>query len=317
MDTGIFEDILTITDKKKAKEIKQKIQEVKPEEIEISKIKNPRFHDRTYVSPERIASLAENIKEYGLAQPIVVRRLEDGSYERIIGYIRIKAFEYLGKEKIPAVVLDVDEETALALMISENAQREDLNDYDKLLSHLEYLSFILKKDKQEVIKLVRRIFNYISGNIKELSPEERKAGQIIEKTLKKLSGTNLRTFIERLKILNVAPQIQEAIRKHGWSYSLAVEVNKIRHHPEKMKQLIQEIIDNNLSKKEVEQRVKKILGEEAEKRVKNPFKESFREINKKVSKIYPNLPPQERKKVEKILEKKLQEIYKLLEEYER
>ncbi|NPA17291.1 MAG: ParB/RepB/Spo0J family partition protein [Aquificae bacterium] len=316
MDTGIFDDVISSPKVKKVKKAIQTIQEVKPEEIEISKIKNPRFHDRSYVNPERVAALAENIQAYGLAQPIVVRRLPDGSYERIIGYIRIKAFEYLKRDRIPAVILDVDEETALALMISENAQREDLNDYDKLMSHLEYLSFILDMEKEDVIRLARKIFNYISGNIKELSPEERKKGQLIEKTLQKLSGTNLRTFIERLKILNVAPEIKEAIRKHGWSYSLAIEVNKLRGMPEKMKALIKEIIENDLSKKEVQHRVRQILGEEADKRIKNPFKETFRDLNKRVSQVYRKLPEAEKRKVERMLEKKLQEIYRLLEKYE-
>ncbi|WP_457624639.1 ParB/RepB/Spo0J family partition protein [Persephonella sp.] len=316
MDTGIFDDVISSPKVKKVKKAIQTIQEVKPEEIEISKINNPRFHDRSYVSPERVAALAENIQAYGLAQPIVVRRLPDGSYERIIGYIRIKAFEYLKRDRIPAVILDVDEETALALMISENAQREDLNDYDKLMSHLEYLSFILDMEKEDVIRLARKIFNYISGNIKELSPEERKKGQLIEKTLQKLSGTNLRTFIERLKILNVAPEIKEAIRKHGWSYSLAIEVNKLRGMPEKMKALIKEIIENDLSKKEVQHRVRQILGEEADKRIKNPFKETFRDLNKRVSQVYRKLPEAEKRKVERMLEKKLQEIYRLLEKYE-
>ncbi len=316
MDLGIFDDILETPKAKKVKEIKQVIEEVKPEEIPISKIRPPRFHDRSYVSEERISSLAENIKEFGLAQPIVVRKLEDGSYERIIGYIRLKAFEYLGRDKIPAVVLDVDEETALALMISENAQREDLNDYDKLISHLEYLSFVLGTDKEDVIKTARKIFNYISGNIKELSQEDRRKGQIIEKTLKKLSGTNLRTFIERLKMLNVAQEIKEAIKKYGWSYSLAIEVNKLRNYPEKMRRLIEEIIRDNLTKKEVEVKVREILGEEAERRVKNPFKESFKEINRKVSKIYSKLSEKDRAKIEKTIQKKLSEIEQILERYE-
>jgi len=316
MDTGIFDDVISSPKVKKVKKAIQTIQEVKPEEIEISKIKSPRFHDRSYVSPERITALAENIQAYGLAQPIVVRRLPDGSYERIIGYIRIEAFKYLKKDRIPAVILDVDEETALALMISENAQREDLNDYDKLMSHLEYLSFILDMERDDVIRLTRKIFNYISGNIKELSPEERRKGQLIEKTLQKLSGTNLRTFIERLKILNVAPEIKEAIKKYGWSYSLAIEVNKLRGMPEKMRALIDEIIKYDLSKKEVQQRVYQLLGEEADRRIKNPFKETFRDLNKRVSNIYRKLPEPEKKEVEKLLEKKLQEIYKLIERYE-
>ncbi|WP_457623591.1 ParB/RepB/Spo0J family partition protein [Persephonella sp.] len=316
MDISIFDDIIDTPKTEKIKKATETINEVKPVEIPISEIKNPKFHDRSYVSKEKIISLAENIKEYGLAQPIVVRKLPDGSYERIIGYIRLKAFEYLGRDRIPAVVIDVDDETALALMISENAQREDLNDYDKLISHIEYLSFILNKDKEEVIKIARRIFNFISGNIKDLTPEERKEGKIIEETLKKLSGTNLRTFIERLKMLNVHEDIKEAIKKHGWSYSLAIEVNKLRNYPEKMRELIKEIIEKDLSKKEVELRVKEILGEEAEKRIKNPFKESFKGMNRKVSKIYSKLPDKERNKIEKIIQKKLSEIEEILEKYE-
>ncbi|NPA58073.1 MAG: ParB/RepB/Spo0J family partition protein [Aquificae bacterium] len=315
MDTGIFEDVLSTVQSKKIKKAVQTIQEVEPQEIEISKIKDPRFHDRSYVNPERIVALAENIKAYGLAQPIVVRRLADGSYERIIGYIRIKAFEYLKKDRIPAVILDVDEETALALMISENAQREDLNDYDKLMSHLDYLSFVLKKDREEVIRLARKIFNYISGNVKELTEEEKMEGQVIEKTLRRLSGTNLRTFIERLKILSVHPSIKEAIRKHGWSYSLAVEVNKLRHLPDKMEKLIQEIVEKGLSKSQVQEKVREILGEDAERRIKNPFKDSLMEINRKISRLYRKLPPEEKKKVEKAVEKKLQEINRILEKY--
>ncbi|MDQ7056354.1 MAG: hypothetical protein Q9M89_07850 [Persephonella sp.] len=167
-----------------------------------------------------------------------------------------------------------------------------------------------------MIKISRKIFNYISGNIKSLTEEERREGQIIEKTLQKLSGTNLRTFIERLKILNVASEIKEAIKKHGWSYSLAIEVNKLRNYPEKMKALIEEIVRNNLTKKEVERKVKDILGEEAEKRVKNPFKDSFREINKRFSSIYRKLPEEEKRKIEKLIERKLREIYSIIEKYE-
>lgn len=89
-------------------------------------VSNPR-QPRQQFDPEKLAELAESIKEQGVIQPIVVRPVED-SYELVAGERRYRAVEKLGWKTIPSIILELtDNETALELSLIENIQREDLN----------------------------------------------------------------------------------------------------------------------------------------------------------------------------------------------
>jgi ParB family chromosome partitioning protein len=296
----------------KVEEIKEKIDKIEPVNIDIFNIKNPKFHDRTYINPASIVELAENIEKYGLAQPIIVRELKNGDYERIIGYRRLKAFEYLyNKTKdesyrnIPAVVLDVDEKTALALMISENIHRENLTDYDRVYSATQYIAFKFDKSIDYMKKIMDRWSYYLTNknSKKGLSDEEIELLEKTENILKSFRIKSLRTYREMLKLLNVEPEIKEAIEKYGWSYPLAIEVNKLRPKKEKMLELIDRIINENLGFSEVKAIVRKELGEPEK---LNPFKNVSRKLANKFNK----LPESKQKEIEKYISK----IEKILEE---
>jgi len=296
----------------KVEEVKQKLNEIEPTNIDIFSIKNPKFHDRTYINPVSIVELAENIEEYGLAQPIIVRKLENGEYERIIGYRRLKAFEHLyNKTKddkyknIPAVVLDIDEKTALALMISENIHRENLTDYDRVYSATQYIAFKFDKSIDYLKKFMDRWSYYLSNknSKKGLTEEEIELLENVEKILKSFRIKSLRTYREMLKLLNVEPEIKEAIEKYGWSYPLAIEVNKLRNKKEKMLELIERIINENLGFSEVKAIVRKELGEPEK---INPFQN----VSKKLAKRFNKLPKSKQKEIEKYISK----IEKILEE---
>ncbi|MSR29459.1 MAG: ParB/RepB/Spo0J family partition protein [Phycisphaerales bacterium] len=88
-----------------------------------------RFDDRT------LQGLADSITQNGLLQPIVVRRLSvpRGTmiYELIAGERRMRAFEKLGKVRIPAIIRLVDEKSSGVLALVENIQREDLNPIER------------------------------------------------------------------------------------------------------------------------------------------------------------------------------------------
>ena len=306
-----FEDF-DIDYEAKVEEVKEEINKIEPENIDIFSIKNPKFHDRTYINDVSIIELAENIQEYGLAQPIIVRKLDDGSYERIIGYRRLKAFEYLynktGDPKfknIPAVILDIDEKTALALMISENIHRENLTDYDRVYSATQYLAFKFDKPIEFFKKFMDRWSYYLSNkkSKKGLSDEELKLLESMEKILKSFRIKSLRTYREMLKLLNVESEIKEAIEKYGWSYPLAIEVNKLRNKKEKMINLINKIIEEDLGFAEVKAIVRKELGEPEN---INPF----RTVSKKIARKFSKLPKSKQKEIEKYIKK----IEKILEE---
>lgn len=97
-----------------------------PQGIRLSDIEpNPR-QPRQDFDPAALEELAQSIRENGVITPITLRRTGD-TYQIIAGERRWRASRMAGLHEIPAVVLDVDENTAYALALIENLQREDLN----------------------------------------------------------------------------------------------------------------------------------------------------------------------------------------------
>jgi len=97
------------------------------EDIPIEFIRPGKYQPRTYFAEESIAELSDSIKAQGVIQPIVLRLIADDSYEIIAGERRWRAAQLAGLEKVPAVIRAVDDESALAMSLIENIQREDLN----------------------------------------------------------------------------------------------------------------------------------------------------------------------------------------------
>ena len=80
---------------------------------------------------EALRSLADSIAENGVLQPILVRRIRDHSYELIAGERRWRATKLLGRETIPAVILDATSRQSAIFAILENIQRKDLNLFEE------------------------------------------------------------------------------------------------------------------------------------------------------------------------------------------
>ena len=80
---------------------------------------------------DTIAELAASIREHGVLQPILVRPLPENRYQLIAGERRWRASKEAGLATIPALVEDIDDETALEIAIIENLQREDLSPLDE------------------------------------------------------------------------------------------------------------------------------------------------------------------------------------------
>ena len=83
---------------------------------------------RTDFDKEALQELAESIRAQGVLQPVMVRPLDDsGKYEIIAGERRWRAAQLVGLHEIPAVVRELDDQTAMCIALIENIQREDLN----------------------------------------------------------------------------------------------------------------------------------------------------------------------------------------------
>jgi ParB family transcriptional regulator, chromosome partitioning protein len=95
--------------------------------LPVSRIRPGRYQPRTRMGQEALAELAASIKTQGLIQPVLVRPVDRDRYELIAGERRWRAAQMAGLQEIPALVREVADESALAMSLIENIQRENLN----------------------------------------------------------------------------------------------------------------------------------------------------------------------------------------------
>lgn len=98
-----------------------------PRELELDALAPGRFQPRQQMDPAALAELAESIRSQGVIQPILVRPLGAGRFEILAGERRWRAAAMAGLGRVPVLVRDVPDRTALAMALIENIQREDLN----------------------------------------------------------------------------------------------------------------------------------------------------------------------------------------------
>lgn len=96
-------------------------------QLPVAMLQPGRYQPRTKMDDEAISELAESLKSQGMIQPILARSLSDGRYEIIAGERRWRAAQRAGLIDVPVLIREVPDESALAMALIENIQREDLN----------------------------------------------------------------------------------------------------------------------------------------------------------------------------------------------
>jgi ParB family chromosome partitioning protein len=98
-----------------------------PHVLKLAHLQPGKYQPRTRMDEGSLYALAESIKAQGVMQPVLVRPLSGGHYEIIAGERRARAAKLAGLDAIPVLVKDVPDESAAAMALIENIQREDLN----------------------------------------------------------------------------------------------------------------------------------------------------------------------------------------------
>ena len=133
--------------------------------IPVEDISPSPYQPRVQMDNESLKELASSIKDKGVVQPIIVRSLGNDKYEIIAGERRLRASKLAGLSEVPAIVKEVDDAESMALAITENIQREDLNvielarAYSILMSQFnltqEQLSQTVGKSRPAVANILR------------------------------------------------------------------------------------------------------------------------------------------------------------------
>lgn len=96
------------------------------QQLSLSELVPFKDHPFRVVDDDRMKETVESIREYGVLVPIIVRPMDDGSYEIVSGHRRKRACELAGVEEIPAIVRDLDDDEATIIMVDSNLQRENI-----------------------------------------------------------------------------------------------------------------------------------------------------------------------------------------------
>ncbi len=95
--------------------------------VPLARLQPGKYQPRTRMNAEALGELADSIRAQGMMQPILVRSIGDDRYEIIAGERRFRAAQMAGLSDVPVLVRNVPDESALAMALIENIQREDLN----------------------------------------------------------------------------------------------------------------------------------------------------------------------------------------------
>ncbi len=143
-----------------------------PVELPIHQIKSNRHQPRTRFTNKAMEELVASIRIHGVVQPIVVRPMEEGTYEIVAGERRVKAALKAGLSLIPAVVRDADDGEALEIALVENILREDLCPIVDARAFITLIE-IYGLSQEEVGKRVGRDRSTVSNTLRLLTlPDE-------------------------------------------------------------------------------------------------------------------------------------------------
>jgi ParB family chromosome partitioning protein len=142
--------------------------------VPVERIKPSPFQPRREFDKVALEELAQSIRVHGILQPIVGRKLKNGTIELISGERRWRAAQMAGLFEVPVILKEKEDMEVLQLAIIENIQREDLNPIDEALSYLRLIEEFALTQAQ-VAEKVGRERSSIANSLRLLSlPEELK-----------------------------------------------------------------------------------------------------------------------------------------------
>lgn len=192
--------------------------------INIDLIIPNRFQPRLSFDEKALNELAESIKQHGIIQPLIVRQLAD-KYEIIAGERRYKAATLAGLSTVPVIVTNLSDAKSAEVALVENIQRKNLSSIE------EALSYKRKIDKDN----------------------------LTQEQLAKLLGLSQSTVANRLRLLNLSNEVQDALLKEKISERHARSLLQISDK-NKQTELLNRIITERLTVRQLDEIIKKELS---------------------------------------------------------
>lgn len=199
-------------------------------EIEVGRIKDNPYQPRLAMDEDSLKDLASSVRQHGVLQPVIVTKIikdtdrgQQVEYQLVAGHRRLAAAKLAGLPNIPAIVRDSTDQQKLELALVENIQRADLNALERAKG-FKQLQEEFDLTHEDIGKKVGKSREYVSNS---------------------------------LRLLNLPEEVQRSLSQGRISEGHARSIAGVKN-PAAQKALFDEMIANNLSVRQIEQRAREI-----------------------------------------------------------
>ena len=173
--------------------------------VNLNEIEPNEEQPRKQFEKESLNELKESIEQFGIIQPIIVRKKED-KYEIIAGERRWRAAKEAKLEEIPCIIKEIDDKEAMKLALIENIQREDLNPIEEASAYKSLMENY-KLTQEDLAKTIGKSRSYIGNTVRLLKLDEGIIQNIAEGKLSSSHGRALLAIPNKKERLKTADEI--------------------------------------------------------------------------------------------------------------
>ena len=204
-------ELASVDDLFSTEESRQDEQLEKIQEIPLSELHPFKDHPFKVKDDDAMIETADSIKKYGVLVPAIARPLPDGGYELVAGHRRRRASELAGKETMPVIVRDLDDDAATIIMVDSNLQRENLLPSERAFAY---------KMKLEAIK-----HQGARTDLTSVQVEQKSGGRWSRSILAEELGTSEAKVQRFIRLTFLVPQLLSLVDAGRMKMLPAVEVS--------------------------------------------------------------------------------------------
>ena len=208
-------DDLFKTDEERQADTQERVQS-----LPLDKLEPFPNHPFKVIDDDKMLETVESIKERGVLVPILVRPTNDGNFEIVSGHRRHHASLLAGKTEIPAIVREMDDDTAILLMVDSNLQREELLPSEKAFAYKMKLD-AMKRQGQRTDLTSAQIGRKLNGKeSRELLADQ--------------TGESRNQISRYIRLTNLIPDLLNRVDNKTIAFNAAVEVSYLTEPEQKM-----------------------------------------------------------------------------------
>lgn len=160
---------------------------------------------------EEMQKMVESVKTYGVLTPLIVRPRAEGGYEMIAGHRRKHACELAGVETMPVIVREMDDDTAVILMVDSNCQRENISAIEKAKAY---------RMKLEAIKRQGARNDLTSGQLGQKLAQPYSVERVADD-----AGESVKQIQRFIRLNELIPELQDMVEEKKLKFNPAVELS--------------------------------------------------------------------------------------------